>query len=121
VVVGPISILSGSEEHPRLRCDFAETRGIDARAQRAVVALHKAADACVQKVGLLPGDLLVVDNHSAFHGRTPFVRRGDGRDRWLLRTFVTRDLAKSIASRAGGGRIVDIDYQKLNTVSSHSG
>ncbi|UXX98140.1 TauD/TfdA family dioxygenase (plasmid) [Streptomyces sp. AD2-2] len=119
VVVGPISILSGSKDHPRLRCDFAETRGIDAQAQRAVLALHEAADACARKVRLLPGDLLMVDNHSAFHGRTPFVRRGDGQDRWLLRTFVTRDLAKSIASRAGACRIVDIDYRKLNTTDAH--
>lgn len=117
VVVQPVTILSGSDEHPRLRCDFAETRGLDERAQEAVDALYQAACKVTAAVYLEAGDLLIVDNHSTFHGRTSFPMKGDGMDRWLLRGFVTRDLSRSIKSRPNGKRIVDIDYSALKTIT----
>jgi L-asparagine oxygenase len=113
VVVQPVTILAGSDEYPRLRCDFAETKGLDAVAQKAVDALYQAACDVAMGVYLEAGDLLIVDNHSTFHGRTSFSMRGDGMDRWLLRSFVARDLSRSIGSRLGGRRIVDIDYSFL--------
>lgn len=113
VTVQPITVLAGSAKRPRLRCDFAETTGMDDDAQRAVEELYAAADAAAKAVYLDRGDLLLIDNHSTFHGRTPFERTGDGTDRWLLRSFIARDLARSIAHRPGGGRIIDIDYTAL--------
>ena len=53
------------------------------------------------RVVLEAGDLLVVDNTVAVHGRSPFVPRFDGTDRWLQRTFVVTDLAPSAAERRG--------------------
>lgn len=44
-------------------------------------------------VRLEPGDLLVVDNRRAIHGRSAFPARYDGFDRWLQRMYVARDLA----------------------------
>ena len=42
------------------------------------------------------------------------VMRGEARSAAdVLRSFVTRDLAKSVADRPGNGRIVDIDYVAL--------
>ncbi|QKV73985.1 TauD/TfdA family dioxygenase [Amycolatopsis sp. Hca4] len=116
--VQPITVLSGSEDAPRLRCDFAETIGADKGSQRALDLLHEAASAVARYVCLEPGDLLIVDNHGALHGRTPFSRRGDGRDRWLLRTFVARDLARSAKDRPGNGRIVQIDYSGFVSAGS---
>jgi hypothetical protein len=113
VTVSPMTILSGSVGRPRLRCDFAETSGQDPVAQRAVEDLYRAADAAARAVYLEPGDLLLVDNHSAFHGRTPFSMKRNGLDRWLLRMFIARDLARTIDSRPDGGRIIDIDYSRL--------
>ena len=63
------------------------------------------------RAGLRPGDLLLTDNHFAFHARTPFVPRYDGFDRWLMRAFLTKDLARSAVNRPGDGRIVDKDYR----------
>jgi L-asparagine oxygenase len=50
---------------------------------------------------LTTGDLLVVDNLLAVHGRSPFAARFDGSDRWLQRAFVVSDLAPSTADRRG--------------------
>lgn len=113
VTVKPVRILSGCSDWPRLRADFAELSGLDPEAQQAVEDLHRAADAAASAIYLDSGDLLIVDNHSAFHGRTPFTVTRDGKDRWLLRMFVARDLARTVASRPGRSRIVDIDYTAL--------
>jgi L-asparagine oxygenase len=50
---------------------------------------------------LEPGDLLVVDNAVAVHGRSPFTPRFDGTDRWLQRTMVVSDLRPSAGERTG--------------------
>jgi L-asparagine oxygenase len=114
VVVQPITIVSGSEECPRLRCDFAETRGLDPRAQEAVEALYATACRTATGVYLEAGDLVIIDNHSTFHGRTSFPMKRDGNDRWLLRSFVARDLSRSIQNRPGAKRIIDIDYAAIS-------
>jgi L-asparagine oxygenase len=110
IYVGPIQVLTGSTSRPRIRADFAETTGLDAAAQAALDELRECAIDATVGIRLKPGDLLFVDNHRAFHGRTPFRARWDGADRWLLRTFVTKDLSRSEAHRPGDGRIVDADY-----------
>jgi len=46
-----------------------------------------------KRVVLSDGDVLVIDNDRAVHGRTPFVPRYDGTDRWLKRALVVRELA----------------------------
>ncbi len=63
--------------------------------------LGEATSACHTSVALEAGDLLVVDNTVAVHGRTPFTARFDGTDRWLQRSFVVSDLAPSAADRRG--------------------
>jgi L-asparagine oxygenase len=110
IYVGPIRVLAGSSSRPRIRADFAETTGLDSVAQAALDELRQCAIATAAKIRLEAGDLLFVDNHRAFHGRTPFHAHWDGTDRWLLRTFITKDLSRSEEHRPGDGRIVDTDY-----------
>jgi L-asparagine oxygenase len=75
--------------------------GIDERADDAIRVLAEATAACHTSIPLEAGDLLIVDNAVAVHGRTPFAARFDGTDRWLQRTFVVSDLAPSAADRRG--------------------
>ena len=112
IITGPIRVLDGDPARPRIRCDFAETKGFDAEAQDALDRLYEVASGCVIDTRLDAGDMLLIDNHDAFHGRTSFRCHGDGTDRWLLRTFITRDLSRSRVHRPGDGRIVDTDYTK---------
>ncbi|HEU4461950.1 MAG TPA: TauD/TfdA family dioxygenase, partial [Solirubrobacterales bacterium] len=111
--IGPIAVLAGAGERPWLRVDFAETASMDGdeEARSALLALREAAADVAIEVLLEAGDVLVVDNHRAFHGRTPFRARGDGRDRWLLRTYVARDLARSEDVRPRDGRVIEMDYR----------
>lgn len=108
--VGPIRILDGPAWRRRLRVDFESTRGVDPAARHALDALRDAAVRTQTVVRLSAGDLLVLDNSRAVHGRTPFVPRYDGRDRWLLRSFIARDLRSSECHRPRDERIVQPTY-----------
>ncbi len=120
IVIGPVQVFSGSPARPRIRCDFAETRGLDSEAQDALDELYRVATEAIIELRLEAGDMLLIDNHDAFHGRTSFRRHGNGQDRWLLRTFITRDLSRSRGDRPGDRRIVDTDYAAGRNVLSLS-
>ncbi len=97
----PMAVLGGSRHAPTLVFDADLMVGIDAQANDALQTLADAVAAHHTGVVLEPGDLLVIDNTVAVHGRSPFTPRFDGTDRWLQRTFVVADLAPSAADRVG--------------------
>jgi alpha-ketoglutarate-dependent taurine dioxygenase len=97
----PIPVLSGNWDTPSMVFDADLMVGIDDEAERALQALSDAVVACHTSTVLEPGDLLVVDNTIAVHGRTPFTPRFDGTDRWLQRSFVVADLSLSAGDRDG--------------------
>ncbi|WP_371588623.1 TauD/TfdA family dioxygenase [Streptomyces virginiae] len=101
------AVLSGAPEDPDVRVDFAATQGTTPRAKEALVTLQTALDAVSRTVELAPGDLAVVDNRVALHGRTAFQPRYDGQDRWLQRTFVLGDLWKSRDYRPQDGYVLN--------------
>jgi L-asparagine oxygenase len=117
--IGPIRVLALTAGRPRIRADFAETAGIDGAAQEALNELREAAERVAIEIRLRPGDLLVIENNHAFHGRTPFRARWDGLDRWLLRTSIVGYLARSAEHRPGDARVIDVDYVSLATRLGH--
>jgi len=99
----PVALLYGDPETPYLRVDPAymplPVPG-DPVATEAFAALAGVIERNHQPVVLEPGDLAIIDNARAVHGRRPFRARYDGRDRWLKRCSVTRDLRRSREARA---------------------
>jgi len=96
-----VPVLGGDPLRPTLVFDADLMVGQDDQAQSALDDLVSAIEASHTSVVLAPGDLLVVDNTVAVHGRSPFVPRFDGTDRWLQRTFVVPDLVASSSARTG--------------------
>lgn len=88
----PMSILSGPSTDPDLVVDFHGMEGLDSGAQDALDALRDVFVANLTGAVLLPGQLVVVDNRVAVHGRTAFLARFDDKDRWLRRCFAVSDL-----------------------------
>jgi L-asparagine oxygenase len=88
----PLSILDGCARTPTIRW-HENVRGIDKTAENAASAFSTAAKAAAQAVRLQPGDLLAFANESCLHGRDKFDANLDGADRWLLRSYVRRDLS----------------------------
>ncbi|MEV4126065.1 TauD/TfdA family dioxygenase [Nocardia sp. NPDC049707] len=73
-----------------LRYDPAYTPLDDADAEFRNAYAHLTAElerVCVT-AALAPGELLLVDNDVAVHGRVPFTARYDGTDRWLKRVNI---------------------------------
>jgi len=56
-------------------------------AQEAMDALKQACAECVIAVPLQPGDIALVNNRIALHGRSEVGKEYGGQTRWLLRTY----------------------------------
>jgi Fe(II)/alpha-ketoglutarate-dependent arginine beta-hydroxylase len=100
-----IAVLSGDREAPFVRIDpaFMRQDDTDREARDALTAARAAIDEALREVVLAPGELFIIDNLRAVHGRAPFRARYDGTDRWLKRINLTADLRKTAGSRLGPG------------------
>jgi Fe(II)/alpha-ketoglutarate-dependent arginine beta-hydroxylase len=98
-----IAVLSGDPASPYVRIDPAFMRRElgDDRAEQALAAVIKAFEARMMDIALGSGDLMVIDNLQAVHGRRPFKARYDGSDRWLRRINITGNLRASAGRRYG--------------------
>jgi L-asparagine oxygenase len=103
----PHPVLHGSADDPDVTVDFNATRPLGPRAAAALDRLGQAMDATAIDVRLLPGDLAVVDNRVAVHGRSRFQPAYSGHDRWLHRMFVQIDLRRSRAARPADGHVLE--------------
>jgi alpha-ketoglutarate-dependent taurine dioxygenase len=101
VLGAPMAVLSGDRGRPAMVFDADLMVGVDGEADDALRVLGEATAECHASVALESGDLLIVDNTVAVHGRSPYTPRFDGADRWLQRTFVVSDLASSAGDRDG--------------------
>lgn len=97
----PLAVLTGDRARPTLTFDEDLMVGTDIEAQQALDVLAEAIRRTATGVVLEQGDVMVVDNHKAVHGRSPFQARFDGTDRWLQRAFVVCDLSASGGERQG--------------------
>ncbi|WP_248959197.1 clavaminate synthase family protein [Sphaerisporangium perillae] len=103
----PHAVLSGAPEDPDIRVDFAATKPLGPGAEQALEELRGLCEKVAHTVVMHPGDLAIVDNRVALHGRTAFRPRYDGADRWLQRTFVLQDFRRSRIGRLGDGHVID--------------
>jgi L-asparagine oxygenase len=103
----PHAVLRGAPEDPDLRVDMSATTALTSRARAALDELGRAFESVTNVVRLDAGDLAIVDNRVAAHGRTAFRPRYDGVDRWLQRTFVATDLRRSRDHRPHDGYVLD--------------
>ncbi|MBB5805007.1 hypothetical protein F4560_004775 [Saccharothrix ecbatanensis] len=87
-----------------LRYDPSYTRFLtdDAELRAAYDRLGEAIDASSEEVPIQAGDILLVDNDIAVHGRAAYRARFDGTDRWLKRVLVRLDRPRPAEQRSGG-------------------
>jgi len=97
----PIAVLSGDRQRPTMVFDADLMVGTDERADDALRALSVAVESHHTGLALQAGDLLVVDNNVAVHGRSPYSPRFDGYDRWIQRSMAVTDLSASAGEREG--------------------
>jgi hypothetical protein len=108
---GPVlSVLHGNPYDPFMKFDLDLMVSANAEGHRALDQMKMTANKVKDFVKLDAGDLLIIDNRRAVHGRSVFTPRYDGYDRWLQRVFVVRDLAFSEEDRRAGERIIDTEF-----------
>jgi Fe(II)/alpha-ketoglutarate-dependent arginine beta-hydroxylase len=96
-----VAVLFGDPASPyvRLDSDAIDRRAADPEAAAALDVFMGEVDRHLSGVILEPGDVMFVDNYRAVHGRQPFRANFDGRDRWLKRVNIARDLRRSREAR----------------------
>jgi len=101
----PMPVLSGPVDDPDLCVDFHATEPMTDLALAAMEELSGHLLSSLVGTALEPGDMLIVDNHKAVHGRTDFSPRYDGEDRWLRRCFAVADIRASHELRYPASRM----------------
>ena len=97
----PMPVLSGDRQRPTMVFDADLMVGIDEEADAALRALSAVVEQHHTGLALEAGDLLIVDNDVAVHGRSSYTPRWDGFDRWIQRSMAVTDLAPSAGERDG--------------------
>jgi len=96
---GPIPILQGSHIDPILVFDQDLMIGIDNEANILKNKIVNIYHEHKYQHNLKPGEIIFIDNLRAVHGRSRFLPRYDGYDRFLIRCFSVFDFEKSSYAR----------------------
>lgn len=72
--------------------DRALMKSVTESGQRALEAFSNAIDRVKTTIYLKTGEVLILNNRTTVHGRTPFKARYDGTDRWMKRVMVSTKL-----------------------------
>ena len=87
-----------------------EMSGITEEAEQLI---HKIVDIYYKhriEHNMRPGEIILIDNNRAVHGRSPFFPKFDGNDRFLIRCFSTFDYEKSSYARTDSCRVISAIY-----------
>ena len=107
---GPYPILQYINNKPYLLFDQNLISGITSKATAIIDEIVQIYYKYRIIYCLQPGDILIINNNIAVHGRSPFKAKYDGNDRFLVRCFGTFDLEKSIYARSNNSRIIEAIY-----------
>jgi len=109
-VRGPLPIIYGSESDPFLLFDQDLMSGTTQRANMLIRDICNIYYKNRVEYSLEPGDIILIDNRRAVHGRSSYSPKYDGTDRFLIRCFSTLDYDKSDYARKEGSRIISAIY-----------
>ncbi|MFE3785811.1 TauD/TfdA family dioxygenase [Amycolatopsis sp. NPDC059090] len=101
---GPV--LFGPAVQPYLRFDAEFMSGLDDAAADAIGEVGESLRAAALGVVLNPGDMAFIDNYRVVHGRRAFAAHYDGKDRWLKRVNLARDLRHTYRTREARSRVI---------------
>lgn len=109
-VRGPMPIISGSLDDPHLLFDQDLMVGTDDESQNMIKRIVDIYTKFRLQHILQPGEIVLVDNRRAVHGRSPFNPRFDGTDRFIVRSFGVFDYEMSAYGRPDGGTMIEAKY-----------
>jgi len=105
--VSPRPVLLGDRRRPYVCIDpYFLKRPDDPKIAEVLDDFCETVSRSLREVVLGPGEALFVDNYLAVHGRQPFHASYDGKDRWLKRALISRDLRRCWPVRTKASRQV---------------
>lgn len=108
---GPMPILCGDDEmDPILVFDQDLMKGITEESHNMIKKIVDIYYKYRLHHNMKTGDIIVVDNRRAVHGRSPFSPKYDGYDRFLVRAFATYHYKYSEFARPNNGRTISAIY-----------
>jgi L-asparagine oxygenase len=96
---GPMPIISGSPNDPILIFDQDLMIGTTEESKEMIKKIINIYYQKKIRHNLKQGEIILVDNNRAVHGRSAFKPKYDGEDRFLIRCFATFDIGKSEYAR----------------------
>jgi L-asparagine oxygenase len=109
-VRGPLAIIGGAEDDPTIVFDQDLMSGATPEAHALIARVVEVYRAHRFSVTLEPGQILLLDNVRAVHGRSPFTPNFDGSDRFISRSFAIRDLVRTRFARPGNSRTIAAEF-----------
>lgn len=107
---GPLPILYGSKEDPFFVFDQDLMKGVNEEAEELKNEIIQLYYEYRYTHVIKEGEILFIDNKRAVHGRSPFTPKYDGKDRFIIRSFVTFNYEKSKYARKKNSRVVEAKY-----------
>lgn len=102
----PHPVLFGPENVPFMRVNSHNTQAATEIGSRALTALTEALEHVCHEIVLEPGQMVILDNYVAAHGRSAFVPRYDGNDRWMRRCYATNSLPHWVRTMMPAPRVL---------------
>ncbi|MGW0309838.1 TauD/TfdA family dioxygenase [Streptomyces flavidovirens] len=103
---GPVLFGPADDHYLRIDPDFTVAVPGDTEAEEALRLCSEALAAATERLVLEPGEAAFLDNYRVIHGREVFTPRYDGKDRWLKRTSMVRDLRRSYVHERSRSRVL---------------
>ena len=107
---GPLPIITGDKNDPKLVFDQDLMFGITEKANNLIKKIITIYYKYRIQHNLQSGEIILIDNLRAVHGRSPFYPKYDGTDRFLIRCFAVYDYDYSSYARINGSRMVSAIY-----------
>lgn len=82
-----------SEDLNKLILDFDLMEGVNTFSSNILNSTQIQANKFCKCYKLSPGDILITNNLSSVHKKTPFQANYDGQDRWIQLTYVNSDIS----------------------------
>jgi len=104
----PVAILTGPLEFPEVRCTFYEggTKATSIAGEEALETFKITANKLAHDMKTEAGDMLIINNRTALHGRKAFRISTDGNNRHLLRVYIVQSLWKIREAQKNSIRIL---------------
>jgi L-asparagine oxygenase len=92
VLSSALAVISGPSDFPEIVISANGVHGLTEEAEQALKDLQHVCQEVAHQVSLESGTALLINNRKGLHARSQFLAQHNGRDRWLQRTYLRRNL-----------------------------